>query len=84
VSSQNKHALDFIDSNVKFYTQEAEDKQNVSQYSIERVTTVFEKNQWHVVAHIESLSNESKDNDIMITLDKKGQVVAFNGREVPR
>jgi len=79
-----KTALNFINSNVKFFAKDQEENKDLAQYNIEDMTSYKDGKDWVVIAHISAdLKDEEKSNDISIKLNNKGQVVEFNGRKVP-
>jgi hypothetical protein len=78
-------ALEFVNEKVKFFAKEEDSTINLPQYSIDSITSYQENKNWVVIIHVSSkVDNETKKNDLIIKLDKKGEVIEFNGKEVPK
>ena len=83
-STAEANAVRFIDSNVKFFAREENSTLGLSQYSIDSVTSYQEGKNWVVAVHISAqVVNGTKKNDLIIKLNKKGEVIEFNGNSVP-
>jgi hypothetical protein len=78
-------AVKFVNENVRFFTREANNTLGFPDYSIDSIESYKEGKDWVVVMHISAKrGNETKDNDLAIKVNNKGQVVEFNGRRVGR
>lgn len=76
-------AKNFVEQRVKFFSTEEEEKKDLPQYNISGITSYKEGKLWSVVLHIESkVKNETKDNDLVVKVNRKGKVVEFDGREI--
>jgi|SRR3989338_6376391 len=77
-------AVEFVNEKVKFFAREGDSTLDLPQYIIDSVTSYREDKNWVVVMHVSSkISNETKKNDLIIRLNKNGDVIEFNGRNVP-
>jgi uncharacterized protein YceK len=89
-SSVNKNeaeakAVEFVNEKVKFFAREENSTLDLPQYSIDSVTSYQENKNWVVVIHVSAkVENETKKNDLTITLNKEGEAIEFNGREIPK
>ena len=78
-------ALEFVNEKVKFFVKEENSKMDLPQYNVDSVTSYLENKDWIVVMHVSAKSgNETKKNDLIVRLDKKGDVTEFNGKKVPK
>ena len=78
-----KKALDFVNSNVKFYAKENNSSSVLAKYRVESISSYEEGGNWIVLMHISSeYQNNTKKNDITLKLNGKGNVVEFNGKKV--
>lgn len=78
-------AAEFVGKNVKFFAREDNLTLKLPQYRIESMTSFRQNSDWFVVMHVSSkLGNQTKNNDLSIKLDGKGNVIEFNGKEVKR
>lgn len=78
-------AMEFIKKNVKFFTKEGNSTLDVPQYAIKDVSSYTEGKNFIVVAKISSsFENETKQNDMIVKVNPKGEVIEFNGQEVPK
>jgi len=78
-------ALLFIKQNVKFYAQQNSEASDVTEYAIDYATTQWNGDTWVVAAHISAtLANSTKQNDLLVELDRKGNVISLNGKPVPK
>ncbi|MBL7056414.1 hypothetical protein ISS07_05870 [Candidatus Woesearchaeota archaeon] len=77
-------ALSFINSNVKFFAKDQEERKDLPQYNIGSMTSYQEGSDWVVIAHISAeLEDEEKTNDLSVRINREGKIIEFNGREVP-
>ncbi|MEA2036433.1 MAG: hypothetical protein U9O94_02915 [Nanoarchaeota archaeon] len=77
-----KIAKDFVNERVRFFSAEEDEKKGINQYSI-GITSYEEEKDWVVVMHVESkVDNETKDNDLVVKINRKGDVMEFNGQKV--
>ena len=73
----------FVEERVKFFSAEEDEKKDLPRYDISSITSYKEGMIWVIVLHIESeLDNETKDNDLIVKVDRKGDVIEFNGKKV--
>ena len=78
-------ALEFVDEKVKFFAKEEDFTLNLPKYDIESITSYQENKNWVVVIHITARVNgETKKNDLTIKLNRKGEVIEFNGKNIPK
>ena len=81
-------AVEFVKQNVKFFAREENSKNstlNLTQYSVESMTSFQEKSNWVVVMHVSAKAgNTSKKNDLVIKLDRNGDVAELNGKKVQK
>ena len=76
-------AVQFVNQNVKFFAREENSTLNLPQYSIDSVSSLQENKNWVVVMHISAKAgNETKKNDLIVKLNRKGDVTEFNGKKV--
>lgn len=74
-------AISFIDANVKFFTEGGEERVIHNTYTVSGINSYTEGKNWVVVAHITAnLEGEEKKNDMVVKVDRKGEVVEFNGK----
>jgi len=67
----------------KIFSKEENETKNVPSYNISSITSYKEGGLWAVVLHIEStMNNETKDNDLVVKINKKGEVIEFNGKKI--
>ena len=79
------NAVEFVNKNVKFFAREGDSALDLPTYSIDSIRSYQQNKDWIVVMHITSkVDNEEKKNDLMIKINKKGDVIEFNGRKVPK
>lgn len=86
-SIDQKHAewiaRNFVNERVKFFSQDESERKDLPLYDISNTTSYEEGRAWTVVLHIESrLDNETKDNDLVVKVNRKGKVVEFNGKKI--
>lgn len=78
-------AVKFVNERVKFFAREEGSTVDLPQYSIDGITSYQEGKSWVVVMHVSSKTdNETKKNDLITKINKKGDVIEFNGRKVSR
>ncbi len=78
-------ALEFVKANVKFYTKGSENRSDVPSYNFDRMTSYEKDGVWNVAVHVSAIiANDTKENDILVGVDKNGKVVSMNGKEVPQ
>lgn len=78
-------AIEFVNQNVKFFAREENSTLDLPNYNIESITIYEENKNWIVLMHVfAALNNETKKNDLVVKLNRKGDIIEFNGREVPR
>jgi hypothetical protein len=76
---------DFVNKNVKFYTKTGESSLDLPGHSIDSITSYKEGNNWVVIAHVSAqVGEEVKDNDLVLKINSKGEVIEFNGKEIPK
>ena len=76
-------AVVFVKSNVKFYAREENSTSTLGEYKIERLESTKESGGWNVAMHVSStLGNETKQNDIVVSLDNSGNVLSLNGKKI--
>jgi uncharacterized protein YxeA len=78
-------AKEFVNEKVKFFTREKNATLNLPAYRIDSITSYQENKNWVVVMHVSAkVGNETKKNDLIVKINKKGEVIEFNGRKVPK
>jgi len=76
-------AKNFVNQRVKFFSQDEEIREDLPQYNISSITSYKEGGTWTIILHIESkLNNVTKDNDLVVKVNEKGDVMEFNGKKV--
>ena len=79
-----KTAVNFINSNVKFFAKEQNSTLALPKYTIDSISSYRENSDWVVIMHVSaSTINETKKNDLTVKVDNRGRVVEFNGKTVP-
>jgi len=74
---------DFIKKNVKFYTTEDELRKDLPVTKIDSITSYQKDKEWIVIVKIlADFKNETKKNDLIFKLNRKGDIVEFNGQKV--
>lgn len=77
-------ALSFVKSNVKFFAKEGESQIDLPLYNIEEINSIKINNDWHVNIRISSdVDNETKKNDLQLTINNKGEIIELNGKKLP-
>ena len=77
------NAILFVDKNVVFYSKQENSTMNLTKYSVDSMLSYKEGSNWFVVMHVSAKVNEQvKKNDLSIKLNRKGEVVEFNGKDV--
>jgi hypothetical protein len=79
-----KNAEIFVTEHVKFFSQEGDEKVNLTAYNFSGSTVSVEKGQYVVRLKVTAtLENLSKSNELTIILDRSsGKVVKFNGQKI--
>ncbi len=76
-------ARGFIRTRVKFFAKGEGGSMDLGSYNISKIKSYEENRHWVVILHIESkVGNETKDNDLVVKIDKNGKVFEFNGMKV--
>lgn len=76
-------AVEFVNKNVKFFARQENSTLDLPRYSVGSITSYPENDKWVVVMHVSaSLGNETKKNDLIVKITRKGEVVEFNGERV--
>ena len=84
-STAEAEAIKLVNEKVKFFAREENSTVDLPKYSIDSITSYQENKNWVVVMHVSSkVDNETKKNDLTIKLNRKGQAIEFNGREIPK
>ena len=77
-------AVDFVKKNVKFFARDENSTEDLQKYSIDGVTSYPEGKNWVVAMHVSSfVGNLTKNNDLVVKVDRGGKVIEFNGKKVP-
>ncbi len=85
VSQQQAEGIagNFVRENVRFFAREQNTTTGFDTYAIESVSSYQEKNNWVVIMHIAApFGNQTKKNDMTVTINSKGEVIAFNGKRI--
>lgn len=78
-------ALQFINENVKFFAREENSTLNLPGYRVESMTSYKEDNNWVVAVHVSAeLDGEIKKNDLLVKLNRKGEVIELNGKGISK
>lgn len=76
-------ALKFVESNVKFFAREGEDKLNLPKYNYNNIISYQQGNNWIVTMSVSAeLNGETKKNDLTVKLNNIGKVIEFNGKSL--
>ena len=78
-------AIGFVKEKVKFFAKQEDSEMDLPQYDIGSVTSYQEDGNWVVLMHVSAeLGDEVKDNDLVIKINKKCEVIELNGKEIPK
>ena len=73
----------FVKKNVKFFSKDADSSVTLPTYNFDSIISSLKNNVWIIDMHIQAqYKNESKESDINVKLNKKGEVIEFNGQKV--
>ena len=76
-------ALRFIDDNVKFFAQGKNDSTIIEKVNPPIASSYREGKLWVVLVHVSSeLNGTEKKNDLIVKVDKNGEIVEFNGKKL--
>lgn len=77
-------AVQFVGENVKFFSRQENSTLDLPQYTVDSITSYQESKGWAVAVHVSAKTgNETKKNDLLIRVDRKGKVTELNGKKVP-
>ena len=78
-------AVGFVESNVRFFAKDDNSTVGLPQFTIDRISSINSDSNWDVVMHVTAKSgNETKQNDLSVKLDRKGNVLELNGKAIPK
>ena len=78
-------AVEFVEANVKFFAMNNDSAVEFSQFDITDIKSTYLDSKWKVTMHVAASSgNETKQSDVSVLMDKKGDVLELNGKPVPR
>lgn len=76
-------ALKFVESNVKFFAREGEDKLNLPKYKYDNIISYQQDDNWIVTMSVSAeLNEEIKKSNLEVRLNNKGEVTEFNGKKL--
>jgi hypothetical protein len=76
-------AQGFVDQNVKFFSQQQGVPETLGSVNEPTVMSHREGELWIVIIHVSSEVNGTmKQGDLIVKVDKKGEVVEFNGKKL--
>jgi len=76
-------ATEFINKNVKFFTSEGTEKENVTTYVMDILDVHKEGGVWSVLVNVSAQKgSENKKKAILVKTDNKGNVVEFDGNKI--
>ena len=74
-------AIQFINSNVKFFAKENNETSDIARYSIGSVSSYQQNAHWIVIANVKGvLGNDTRQRDLVIEVDSSGNIVSLNGQ----
>jgi hypothetical protein len=78
-------AHEFVAKNVKFFTREENSSSLVGEVNVPTATSYLENGVWVVAIHVSSMvEGVEKKNDLIVKVDRKGNVVEFNGQKLEK
>jgi hypothetical protein len=82
-SAAEKIAQDFVAKNVKFFAKSENSSSLVGEVSAPIPTSYQEGDVWVVVLHVTgNVNGTTKQNDLVVKVDSKGNVLEFNGQKI--
>lgn len=76
-------AQEFVAKNVKFFIKENNSSSLVGEVNVPTATSYQEGSLWVVAIHVSSQVDDTlKKNDLIVKIDRKGNVIEFNGQKL--
>lgn len=76
-------AIQFVNKNVKFFARQENSTLDLPRYAVESITSYQQGSNWVVAMHVSArLGNETKKNDLVVKMNRRGDVLEFNGEKI--